>query len=762
MQKSVARAVVGLLMVVLTAGVAQSKAPDQLVNVEIDNRAEQDRVGKIVDLDERTRGFDLYGWADSEDLKELRRQGFSFELVSEHRDVQALTMCTDPNGPPFEPPATWDCYPTYSQYVDLMNYYATTYPNLCSLVDFGGTQDGDHRLLALKISDNVNVEEDEPEFFYTGTMHGDETTGYVLTLRLVDELLTLYPTDSEISGLVDEMVIWINPLANPDGTFAGGDNSVSGSQRTLSNGADPNRNFPDPTPPADDPDDGSWYTEVQAMIDLAQSENFIMAANFHGGAEVVNYPWDTWSIRHADDVWFDAVSHVYADNVQNDGPAGYFTDVSSDGVTNGYDWYQTNGSRQDYMNYYEGCREVTIELSSSKTLDSNLLDAHWGYNRQALLDFMKEVRYGIRGVVTDATSGDPVPATIKVVGHDSETYKTFSYCDPDIGDYHRPIEDGTWDLEFSAEGYETTIVSGIVATSGASTRRDVQMTALASYSISGVVTDVDTGTGIAGASVELTDTSLGAVVTNGSGAYTVQNVWGGAHTLAVSAPGYGAHEEQISVAEASTVFDVELASFQTVFDEDFESSDGAFTAGGTNPGGWQWGEDGDAGAASGTKTWGTVMDADYGTDNADWTLDTDSIELAADLASAQLEFSHWYSIENSWDGGHVQVSSDGGPFELVTPVGGYPDSEVDGLDDQPGFTGANGAWETVSIDLSSYVGHSIVVRFRFGTDSSQHDYRGWYLDDVRVLTTGGVVPDIPLFADGFESGDTSGWSTASP
>jgi len=748
----------GLFIVLVTAGVAVAVEPPTLVHLQVKDRAEQDRVGRIINLDEQTRGFDLYGWATPEDLKELRRQGYTFEMVTEDRDPQALTMCTDPDGPPFEPPVTWDCYPTYSQYVELMNYYATTYPGFCSLQDVGGTQDGDHRLLALKISDNVGVEEDEPEFFYTATMHGDETAGYVLTLRLIDDLLSLYATDSEISGLVDNMVIWVNPLANPDGTFAGGDSNVSGSQRSLSNGADPNRNFPDPSA-GDDPGAGSWYTEIQAMIDLAESETFVISANFHGGAEVVNYPWDVWTGSspdnnpHPDDAWYQTVSHVYADAVHAAAPAGYM-DGFNNGITNGGDWYVIDGGRQDFMNYYHGCREVTIELSDSKTLETQYLEAHWNYNRQAMLDFMKETLNGIRGIVTDAASGDPVAATVKVVGHDSETYKTFAYADPDVGDYHRPIEAGTWDLEFSAEGYETLTVNGIVATDGASVRRNIQMTALVSRTISGVVTDVDSGAAVSSASVELSDTSLDPVMTNGGGAFTIPNVWDGGHTLAVRATGYGAFETLITVGIGSTVFDVVLSAIQTAFDEDFESGDGGFSGSGS----WQWGADAEAGAASGTKVWGTVIGGDYGQDNAIWTLDSPPINLAADLESAQLEFAHWYQTEGGYDGGQVQISVDGVNFQLMTPDGSYPDSDVDGLDHQPGYSGSNTAWETTVFDLGAFIGQTVIVRWRFGTDISQNQYRGWYIDDVKVLTSGGTPLEPELFADGFESGDTTAWA----
>lgn len=66
---------------------------------------------------------------------------------------------------------TWDAYPTYSEYTAKMQYFASTYPNLCSLESIGTTQNG-RDLWVLKISDNVSTNEAEPEFFYNSSMHG--------------------------------------------------------------------------------------------------------------------------------------------------------------------------------------------------------------------------------------------------------------------------------------------------------------------------------------------------------------------------------------------------------------------------------------------------------------------------------------------------------------------------------------------------------------------------------------------------------------
>jgi carboxypeptidase D len=137
----------------------------------------------------------------------------------------------------------WQSYPTYSQYEIIMKQFALDYPALCRL-DTIGTSINGKLVLVLKISDNVTFDEpDEPEVFYSSTMHGDELAGFVLMMRLADHLLSNYATDAGVKSLVDNLQIYINPLANPDGTYRTGD-VISSPSRFNANGKDLNRNFP--------------------------------------------------------------------------------------------------------------------------------------------------------------------------------------------------------------------------------------------------------------------------------------------------------------------------------------------------------------------------------------------------------------------------------------------------------------------------------------------------------------------------------------
>jgi hypothetical protein len=180
-------------------------------------------------------------------------------------------------------------------------------------------------------------------------------------LRLIDYLLSNYGTDPRVTGLVDNIEIWINPLANPDGTYAGGNNTVNGARRGNALFVDLNRNYPDPAD-GPHPDGLEWQDETVAFMQMAEEKHFVAGANLHGGAEVCNYPWDTWENLHADNDWWVYVCREYADTVHEYAVPGYMTDLDN-GITNGFAWYWITGGRQDYMTYFQQGREFTLEIS---------------------------------------------------------------------------------------------------------------------------------------------------------------------------------------------------------------------------------------------------------------------------------------------------------------------------------------------------------------------------------------------------------------
>ena len=455
----------GLVLVMLASSVLAGSG-ETYFRFRLEDPKTMSKLTRLISIDNVQDDY-VYAYANDIQMADFDRLGYAYEVLPAPSSLHVATMATTKDGM-----KDWDAYPTYEAYVAQMNQFAVDYPSICRIVNIGTSVEG-RALLFAKISDNVGVEENEPEVMHTGTMHGDETVCYVLILRMIDSILTSYGTVPEITEMVDGMEIWLNPLANPDGTYAGGNSSVSGATRYNANGYDLNRNFPDPedgTHPG-----GTWQPETIAMMALADSNNFAITANHHSGAEVVNYPWDTWVTRHADDAWWQDISHAYADSAQAHSPSGYM-DGFNDGITNGYDWYTISGGRQDYMTYFQGCRELTLELSNVKLLPASQLPAHWDYNRISLFDYLRNAFYGIKGIVTDSLTGDPLLAMIEVIGHDEDSSQI--YTDGDVGDYHRMIEPGTWDLQFTSPGYYTKLITDVTIFDGGTIILDVQMVPL--------------------------------------------------------------------------------------------------------------------------------------------------------------------------------------------------------------------------------------------------------------------------------------------
>ncbi len=359
----------------------------------------------------------------------------------------------------------WESYPTLPQYDSIIKSFADNYPSLCRL-DTIGTSIKGRIIYAVRISSDSTGNKDLPRVFITSSIHGDETGGYVLLLRLADYLLKNYAPGSMTGVLLDSLEIWINPLANPDGTYNFGD-VITTPVRHNADGYDLNRNFPDPSAPAT-----VRQKETLDMIRFMRKQRFVLSANLHSGSEVVNYPWDRWERYHADNNWFCQISRKYADTVHYYSIPGYMNDLDN-GITNGYAWYSIYGGRQDFVTYELQGREVTIEIDDDYITPPAGLSDLWEYNYRSLLGFFENALYGIHGTTADYKSGKPVPAKLFIKGHDRDSSHIFS--DTLSGSFIRLLEPGVWDVSFSARGYRDTVIRDILVNDGERTTLSVRM-----------------------------------------------------------------------------------------------------------------------------------------------------------------------------------------------------------------------------------------------------------------------------------------------
>ena len=342
-------------------------------------------------------------------------------------------------------------YPTYAELTDDLTTIASNYPAICKLESAGQSVRG-KELWWIKISDNVNTEEAEPEVHYISTLHGNEPIGTVLCLEFIKYLTAGYSSDTEIQNLINTTEIWIMPLMNPDGY------DENSPQRFNANGDDLNRSFPDPSSSAIDT---YWETEgkppeVSAIMNWALNHTPVLGASFHSGSLVVNYPFDYTQALCPDNALFEYISLKYAEL----NPPMYSS--IGHGIVRGSLWYEIKGGLQDWTYLATGSNHVTIELNSNKEPLESELTGLWDDNRESMMAYLQSVHYGVKGMVTDKTSGEPVSGWIRVEEIDHAVY-----TDPDVGDYHRMLVPGDYTLIVRAEGYSSfsqsiTIAEGTV------------------------------------------------------------------------------------------------------------------------------------------------------------------------------------------------------------------------------------------------------------------------------------------------------------
>jgi hypothetical protein len=424
-------------------------------------------ISRIISIDNVTEDFKVYAYANKSGFTEFIAEGIDYEILQHPGTLIRPRMLDKVNIREIE---AWDFYPNYDAYLDMIFQLETDFPDLCEVFSIGSTYE-EREIYVIRITDNIGQREEEPEFLYSSSIHGDETTGYVLLLRLADYLLNGYGEDPRITDIVNDMDIYLCPLANPDGSFHGGNASIYGAQRFNAHGVDLNRNYPDPQD-GPHPDGNPWQIETIHFMNFAEEHNFIMGANFHGGAEVLNYPWDTWSQLAADDDWWVHVCREYADTVHAHAVPGYLTSYNN-GITNGYQWYSIAGGRQDYMNYFQQDREITLEISDVKLLPASQLEAHWEYNYRSLINYLDQARYGTRGRITDSATGETLEAEVYVLNHEMDS--SWVYSDLPAGNYHRLLNKGTYDIRYSKSGYITQTFTDVVVNNKQATVIDVEL-----------------------------------------------------------------------------------------------------------------------------------------------------------------------------------------------------------------------------------------------------------------------------------------------
>ncbi len=325
-------------------------------------------------------------------------------------------------------------YHSYDELTAWVHSLSEAYPSIVRIDSLGPTVQG-RWIWVLRITDNPDCDEAEPEFVYISTMHGDEPVGTELLIWLCDSLVQNYGVQPRITRVVDSLDLWGVPLMNPDGNVLG--------QRYNANGVDLNRNFPVPDGVAGYDGTYDLEPETQAMMDFLAQRHQVMTINFHTGAVCVNYPWDFDTVRAPDDPLL--VNRSLAYSIRN--PTMYYG-VFPQGITNGYDWYEVDGSMQDWDYHTGNGPHLTVELYDIKWPSDSELPSIWEDNYEAMLHQLELALSGVHGVVVDSITGEPIFAQVWI-----DQVRRWVETDMPTGDFHHELLMGGYTLTVVADGY---------------------------------------------------------------------------------------------------------------------------------------------------------------------------------------------------------------------------------------------------------------------------------------------------------------------
>ena len=201
-------------------------------------------------------------------------------------------------------------YHTYPEAIQAMDDLQAAYPSLMTTkVSIGNTLEG-RPMWVYKISDNPNVDENEPEIFFNSLIHAREAVTFEITYGLADWLLSNYGTDSRAQNIVNNREIWFLPVVNPDGvaynelTDPAGGGMWRKNRKNNGGGAfgiDLNRNFgynwgwdndgssPDPFSETYRGTAGFSEVETQHYRDFVISRHFSLVLDYHSYAALHLY-----------------------------------------------------------------------------------------------------------------------------------------------------------------------------------------------------------------------------------------------------------------------------------------------------------------------------------------------------------------------------------------------------------------------------------------------------------------------------------------
>ncbi|MBI4535697.1 MAG: immune inhibitor A [Ignavibacteriae bacterium] len=682
-----------IIAILIAISVANASDRFSQIRTYVPDRSTLDRIWSS-GIDHEGSTGKIGGWmefvAGEYELDQLAKQGISYELViSDLASYYESQFTEGPvNAMGFGYGSMGGFY-TFSEVRQQLDSMKLLYPTLITTRDSVGRSQENRALWAVKISDNPSLHEpDEPEVLYTALHHAREPQGMMTALYYMWWLLENYGTNPEATYLVNNRQMWFIPVVNPDGYVYNQTINPNGGGMWRKNrrnnggsyGVDPNRNY-GPYPMWNAPNGGSSTTP--------SSETYRGPSEF---SEPENQAIDAFMRSHNIKTCFNY--HTYGNYLIY--PWGYLSRENGDSLIY-RDWTYDMTFDNHYTN---GTDQQTVNYSTRGNSD----DYMFGDTTKPLTYTMTP-EVGTTGFWPTSSLIFPLAIenlkTNKLLSYFAGHYSTLrrvTIQDAGGNGFIDRNENFTLDLTFKNRGLGGASNLTFTATSSSS---DIQL--------------------------------LNSVV--------IQSSVAPQQEFQISFPGRSTGNAVVGVPFRFYVNITDASGFQkqdtinlyigtpTVVFADSAS-------GGT--GNWNTGQG--WGLSSNAHTPPSAFtDSPTGNyaANANNPLTLNNTVNLTGYNFAELRFWTKWAIEPSWDFGTVEISSNGGStWTTLRAELSHSGSGRSGSKQPTGTWGYESytpglTWIEQSIDLSSYVGNQIKLRFRVQADGSE-ERDGFYVDDIRV------------------------------
>jgi carboxypeptidase T len=338
------------------------------------------------------------------ELEKITKKGFNYEILIEDvskfyadrnklipkEQLRKLRSGCGNTGS-YKIPANFDYgsmggYFTLDELMDILDSMRAKFPNLISAKKPVGTQttvEG-RKIYWVKISDNPDVDENEPELLYTAITHAREAEGLSQLIFYMYYLLENYNSNPEIKYIVDNTEMYFLPCQNPDGyvynetTYPQGGGMWRKNRKNNGDGSfgiDINRNFgymwcyddigSSPVPKDETYRGSAAFSEKETQIIkyFCEQHQFKLAINYHTYSNILITPWAYNAKQSPDSLTYNAFGTLLTES-------NYYTY----GLGNEVLGYGTNGTQDDWM---YGEQSTKPRIYSMTTEIGSVYDGFW-------------------------------------------------------------------------------------------------------------------------------------------------------------------------------------------------------------------------------------------------------------------------------------------------------------------------------------------------------------------------------------------------